>query len=98
LETNFIEKGYSRSNIIDNYSIAFFEAILSGWKSGKRLSNSSFTIVAIPRSQKWGLRTFGICDDQTPRMWMGGRWNLHAYFRDSNRRIDMHNNEWQPLR
>ena len=97
-KNDYIMQGYTRSNIIDNYSIAMFQAMLSSWKSDKRVSNSSFTIVAVPRSQKWGLRTFGISDDQVPRMWVGGQWNLHAYLRDPSRRIDMSNDEWQPLR
>ncbi|MEO7994094.1 MAG: prepilin-type N-terminal cleavage/methylation domain-containing protein [bacterium] len=66
-DTDYVQKGYTRTNMIDNYSMAVFYASRS---SGTTYTgaDSTFTIIAIPRSQKNRLRTFAICDDQTPRV------------------------------
>ena len=69
---NYIPPGQTRANIIDDYSICVFNVRASALINGMSLDNSAFTIIAIPRSQKYGLRTFGIDKSQTPRVWIGG--------------------------
>jgi hypothetical protein len=71
LENRYIQQGNSRTNMIDNYSICVFETTASGKRRDGRSFPSRFTIVAIPRSQYNRLRTFAICDEQTPLVWVG---------------------------
>ena len=66
--TDYVQKGYSRGNIIDNYSLAVFYAAKSTQVNNLTAQDSSFTIVAMPRNQRNRLRTFAICDDQTLRV------------------------------
>jgi hypothetical protein len=93
-QKEFIQKGYTRTNIIDNYSlVAFDRAKMVKDKEGKVLVPSSFTMIALPRSQKNKLRTFALGDDQTPRVWVGDA----SSFDPLNARL--HDFElWEPLR
>ena len=78
-ELNYIQQGFTRSDIINFYSIAVFNVTLSvKGNDGKIQKPSTFQIVALPYSQRKGLRTFAIDDNQTPLMWIGPRfaWTL----------------------
>lgn len=66
--TDYVQLGYTRTNMIDNYSLAVFYANPSAQVNGITASDSSFTIVAVPRNNRNRLRTFAICDDQTVRV------------------------------
>jgi len=66
--TDYVQLGYTRTNMIDNYSLAVFYANPSTQVNGITASDSSFTIVAVPRNSRNRLRTFAICDDQTVRV------------------------------
>ncbi|MEO7994095.1 MAG: prepilin-type N-terminal cleavage/methylation domain-containing protein [bacterium] len=68
IATDYVQNGYTRTNMIDNYSMAVFYAARPTLINNQTASDSTFTIIAIPRSQKNRLRTFAICDDQTPRV------------------------------
>ena len=68
----YIQKEYTRDNIINNYTIIIFKAKPSTLNSGGESNNdSTFTIVAIPRSNRNNLRTFAINDYQSPLAWIG---------------------------
>ena len=100
-DADYIQEGYSRTNIIDNYSIAMFFVFASARDLNNpryTASDSSFTIVAIPRSQKNKLRTFAIGDDQTPRVWVGDpSVDLGPMLSGDN--VRLHEIlEWEPLR
>ena len=90
----YITPEYTKGNIIDNYEIILFEVKPSTLdKYSKSKNDSTFTIIAIPKSQRNRLRTFGIGEDQTPRVWVGeesiwekGKASLHDI------------NLWEPLR
>ena len=65
--TDYVQKGYTRGNIVDNYSLAVFyieEGSSDPWFD----RHASFTIVAVPRRGYDDPRTFAICDDQTVRV------------------------------
>jgi hypothetical protein len=96
-KTGYVDPVYTRSNIIENYSIAVFSV---GLRSGHgSFTDSTFTIVAIPLSQKHGLRTFGLGDDQTPVVFIGGSHDFETYFSRGLSMIDLGNLElWEPLR
>ncbi|MCD6216247.1 hypothetical protein J7L05_00120 [bacterium] len=121
-DADYIQEGYNRTNMIDNYSITVFEikkATLCDLAEGT--TKSSFTIIAVPRSGRssvnkypiyfsprkdfpgvnvlfrnrpgYHLRTFAICEDQTPRCWIGidSKWTTEN--------ISLRNKElWEPLR
>lgn len=73
-KAEFIQIGYSRTNMIDNYSLIVFEISKSTRDDDNNiLVPSTFTMIAIPRSQKNRLRTFAFGDDQTPRIWVGSK-------------------------
>ena len=101
-DDDYIQEGYNRSNMIDNYSIIVFQVSASTdeFGTGYKSSDSTFTVVAVPRSQKNRLRTFGISDDQTPRVWVGDAGDFAAALADpSNPTFTMHNiDQWEPLR
>jgi prepilin-type N-terminal cleavage/methylation domain-containing protein len=90
-QNNYIQQGYTRANIIDNYSIILFDVKTAQMMGGVSASDSSFTIVAIPRSQKNRLRTFALGDDQTPRVWVGAAFDpTHISLNTIT--------DWEPLR
>lgn len=93
-KANYIQEGYSRTNMIDNYSIAVFNVQKSTLdKNGNSNFDSTFTIVAFPRRQRNRLRTFALGDDQTPRLWVG------KFIECSTENVSLHNIEmWKPLR
>jgi len=99
-DTDYIQEGYQRANIIDNYSIAMFyvkTSVLDPNNPQYTASDSTFTIVAIPRSQKNRLRTFAIGDDQTPRVWISATADLGTMLTSDN--VRLHEIlEWVPLR
>jgi prepilin-type N-terminal cleavage/methylation domain-containing protein len=87
----YIQQGYSRSNMIDNYSIIVFNVRPAVMMGGVSANDSDFTIVAIPRSQRNKLRTFALGADQTPRVWVGTGFDPNA--------ISLSNlSQWEPLR
>lgn len=93
LSTQLVQPGYSRSSLIDNYSIMLWDVDPPTMTfGGLPAYDSSFTIIAIPRSQRNKLRTFGICDDQTLRVFVGRMENFENTFglKDPKR--------WEPLR
>ena len=95
---NYIQQGYSRSNIIDNYSIAMFQVRIANMMGGFSASDSSFTIVAIPRSARNKLRTFALGDDQTPRVYVGTAADLAAALAMPGSVSLTNINMWEPLR
>ena len=97
---DYIQEGYNRTNMIDNYSIIVFQVVASELMSGVSASDSTFTIIAVPRSQKNRLRTFGIGDDQTPRVWVGQREDFEGCLSDpANPSFTLHEIlQWEPLR
>ena len=91
-DQEFITQGYTRLNIIDNYSLAVFRVNNPSPESDQSYE-PSFQIVSIPRSQKNKLMTFAICEDQHPRLWIGDEssFNLES--------LDLKNDDlWKPLR
>ena len=99
VRSGYIQQGYNRTNMIDNYSICVFE---TGRLSKKRTSsrtNSTFTIIAVPRSQNYNLRTFGISDEQTPKVWVGTQSEFSARLHNIPPTFSLDNaNLWEPLR
>ena len=84
-ETEFIQPGHTRENFIDNYNIVVFDVdppTMSFF--GLPAYDSTFTIIAIPRTQKFRLRTFGISQAQTLRVWVGDDddWSTDTSIRD----------------
>jgi hypothetical protein len=68
----WIQPGYTRSNIIEGYSISVFDTCLSTIVDGKSQYDSRFEIVAVPNQPNiHRLRTFGLCEEQTPLVWIG---------------------------
>lgn len=99
-DNDYIQEGYNRSNIIDNYSICVFQTTTSWKKSNHgKTYPSTFTIVAIPRSQKNRLRTFGIGDDQTPRVFVGDSSTFESRLSSHPSAIWFANTDmWEPIR
>lgn len=93
-EDDYIQEGYNRRNMIDNYSIAVFSVQKSTLdEKGNSNLDSSFTIAAIPRIKRKDLRTFALGDDQTPCVWVGKseEWTTEN--------VTLHNIDlWEPLR
>lgn len=63
LDTEYIQQGYTRENLIDEYTIVVFYSGASGTTRGE-----GFQLIAAPKDPNSNLRTFGICDDQTIRV------------------------------
>ena len=98
-DLQYIMEGYTRSNIIDNYSICVFQTGISLKKRKYSFSNSTFTIVAIPRSQKNRLRTFAIGDEQTPKVWVGSESEFAQRLNSDPPSFSLDNADmWEPLR
>jgi hypothetical protein len=77
-----IPANYTKSNIIDCYSIAIFKVKPSTLDpKGNSNNDSTFTIIAIPRSTRNKLVTFAIGEDQIPKLWHGdsSRWDIDKY-------------------
>jgi type IV pilus assembly protein PilA len=93
VETEFLAYGYSRSNIIDNYSVVVFDVDPPTMTfHGLPAYDSTFTVIAVPRSQRNRLRTFGINNTQTPYVYVGTD-------EDFPRSYGLRNHElWQALR
>jgi len=69
---NFIQQGYTRETLIDNYAIVIFDVKKSTLnEKGESNGDSTFMIVAEPRSPRNNLRTFAIDQDQIPYVWIG---------------------------
>jgi len=93
MSTQLVQPGYSRSSMIDNYSIMLWDVDPPTMTfGGLPAYDSSFTIIAIPRSQRNRLRTFGICDDQTLRVFVGRMENFENTFGLKDPKW------WEPLR
>jgi len=68
----YIQEGYTRSNIIEFYSIVVFNVTSSSVRPDGRSNNdSTFSIVAFPYTASYPLRTFAIDNTQTPFVWIG---------------------------
>lgn len=92
-ETEYISQGYTRVTIIDNYSLFLFDVDPPTMTFGDLPAyDSTFTIIAIPRSQRNKLRTFGINDKQALRVYTGRKEEFSADDGLENA------NRWQPLR
>lgn len=88
-DTGFIEKGYTRENLIENYSISVFNALTSSkLPDGSYKSKSSqFQIIAVPHTKVYSLCIYGIGTDMnvyqfkndTPNYWW---WIKHKYMKD----------------
>ena len=98
--TDYLQQGYTRLNIIDNYSLCVFQVGASTYIGDFSAADSSFTIVALPRSQKNKLRTFALGDDQTPRVFVGTETEFAEYFTDPENPVVTLKNiaQWEPLR
>lgn len=93
VETNYLQSGYTHSNIIDNYNLVVFRRTKPVYKDGTLVSPSTFEIIAIPTTKRNRLRTFAITDEQTPLVWVG----RSSEFSTDN--PDFSNIElWEPLR
>jgi len=94
VENNYIQRGITRESIIDYYSICVFSINKSWNVSGVSMGNSSFTIIAVPRRKDFDLRTFGIDQRQTPRVWIGRNISLRelAWMSVNSDLL------WQPMR
>lgn len=94
MKADFIQKGYDELNVIDNYKIVVFNVQKSVKdKDGKITTPADFLIVAVPRDSEneFGLRTFAIGTDQTPRVWIGDSKDFDIT------KIDMNNpSQWEP--
>jgi len=64
LKENYITPEWLRDSLNDNYSFIIFDV-------NKNKKAPSFTIIAIPRTRQNRLRTFAICEDENPRVWIG---------------------------
>ena len=99
---DYVQLGYSRTNIIDNYSIALFQVATSTLDPNNpsyTASDSTFTIVAIPRSKKNKLRTFALGDDQTPRVYVGLEGDLETALTADPPSVSLNTlTNWEPLR
>jgi prepilin-type N-terminal cleavage/methylation domain-containing protein len=96
----YIQQGYSRTNVIDNYSIVMFRVQTSAKDPNNpnyTASDSTFTIVAVPRSQKNKLRTFALGDDQTPRVYVGTPADFATAIANDQITLNVLTN-WEPLR
>jgi len=60
----YISSEYTFDNTIDKYRIVLYDVV-------NDKETHSFTIVAIPKTQRTRLRTFAICQDETARVWIG---------------------------
>jgi len=67
-DTGYVQKGYSRTNMIDNFSVAVWSCTEPTIQSESSASDATFTMVVVPRNSRNKLRTFAICDDQTLRV------------------------------
>lgn len=67
-EVGYVQRGFSRNNLIANYSISVWSCTPPTTTSGVSAVDSTFTLVATPRNNRNKLRTFSICDDQTLRV------------------------------
>ena len=100
-DTDYIQEGYNRTNMIDNYSIICFQIAISQeiGTTGYTASDSTFTIIAVPRSQKNRLRTFGISDDQTPRVFVGDEASFGTQADADPQTFTLRDiTQWEPLR
>lgn len=96
LDTDYLQAGYTRSSIIDNYSIIVFDTDPPTMTfGGLPAYDSTFTIIAIPKSQKNRLRTFGMNTDQTPRVYVGRESDFMSSFGNASFTTP---NIWEALR
>lgn len=93
-EDGFIQKGYTRDNIIDNYTIVTFEVTKSQKNDdGEIVEPPKFAIVATPNNVKNKIRTFAIGDEQIPYLWVGVEYSW------TTENVDLHDTKlWEPLR
>ena len=87
------EQSYTRENIIDQYNIVIFNLDYEQTNDPNEFWRSRFTFVAVPKNPRKKLRTFALCEDQMPRVWIG---NSEDWTTD----VDLLRNEelWEPLR
>jgi hypothetical protein len=87
--TGFIEKGYTRANLIENYSISVFNARISDKlpDGTYKPKSSKFQIIAVPKTKVYDLNIYGIGTDMNiyefkndiPNYWW---WIKNKYMRD----------------
>jgi hypothetical protein len=89
----YIQPNYTIDNIIDHYRIITFDVTPPERDGDEIVKESTFRIIAIPINQKNHLRTFGICEDQTPRVWVGEPDEFNPQSLDFTN-VD----KWEPIR
>jgi hypothetical protein len=93
IDQDFIEDGYTRDNIIEEYIITTFMVDNPSESERALGESSSFTITAKPKRTRNKLRTFGFGDDQIPYLFVGSAEDW------STENVSLHNIElWEPLR
>lgn len=67
----FIQEGYDENNLIDDYTIAVFNAEPSKVLQDGTIEESTFLIIAVPNDKDSGLRIFAIDQEQMICEWLG---------------------------
>lgn len=90
---DFMQKGDDQLNYIDNYEIVVFKVQKSIKNRYGTVIPSGFTIVAVPRNPRNGLRTFSLGTAQTLLLWIGDNEEFDIAH------MGLENpNQWEPLR
>lgn len=67
----FIQKGYDANNLIDDYTLAVFDATPSRTLPDGTIEESTFLIIAVPNDRNSNLRIFAIDQEQIICEWLG---------------------------
>ena len=88
LERNgLVAEGSTRKNLIKHYNLAIFKIKPNTWVD--TTPDASFTIIAVPYANNFGLRTFAIDDNPNIiqlRMWIGDSDKFHEHAAHLNHR------------
>jgi len=68
---DFIQKGYDENNLIDDYTLAVFDAAPSRTLPDGTIEESTFIIIAVPNDRNSNLRIFAIDQEQIICEWLG---------------------------
>jgi internalin A len=71
LKEGFIQEGYDENSLIDDYTLAVFNAEPSRTLPDGTIEESTFIIIAVPNDRNSGLRIFAIDQEQTICEWHG---------------------------